>query len=234
MATAPSPNDLTRQQLDELDALLQRMLTLPLSPPEPPPGPVYVSPPLPPPIPIPVSVPVAAPPAAVSFAPSTPALWRADPPSAPSPVAPDLLRFPAPSVAPRPTSPPADPLPVPVPTPRKAPPPREPADFREEPPVPPAVAPPPPAAVPVPVAAAPLESTPASEPVPLLVAPLVLFNRGLDAALGALGLPGRVLRSGPVKNLLGLAGVGLLVYTGVKVAQVNGWVSLPVPLPWPR
>ena len=32
MATAPSPNDLTRQQLDELDALLQRMLALPVNP----------------------------------------------------------------------------------------------------------------------------------------------------------------------------------------------------------
>src|SRR5437016_6247432 len=31
MATAPSANDLTRQQLDELDALLQRMLTLPMN-----------------------------------------------------------------------------------------------------------------------------------------------------------------------------------------------------------
>lgn len=30
---APSPNDLTRQQLDELDALLQRMLSLPITPP---------------------------------------------------------------------------------------------------------------------------------------------------------------------------------------------------------
>jgi hypothetical protein len=34
MAAAPSANDLTRQQLDELDALLQRMLTLPLTPAE--------------------------------------------------------------------------------------------------------------------------------------------------------------------------------------------------------
>src|SRR5947209_8014859 len=33
LATAPSPNDLTRQQLDELDALLQRMLSLPLDAP---------------------------------------------------------------------------------------------------------------------------------------------------------------------------------------------------------
>ena len=31
MATLPTPNDLTRQQLDELDALLQRMLSLPLN-----------------------------------------------------------------------------------------------------------------------------------------------------------------------------------------------------------
>ena len=30
MATAPSPNDLTRQQLDELDALLQKMLSVPM------------------------------------------------------------------------------------------------------------------------------------------------------------------------------------------------------------
>ena len=34
MATAPSANDLTRQQLDELDALLQRMLALPNASPE--------------------------------------------------------------------------------------------------------------------------------------------------------------------------------------------------------
>ena len=33
MATAPSPNDLTRQQLDELDVLLQKMLTVPIAEP---------------------------------------------------------------------------------------------------------------------------------------------------------------------------------------------------------
>ncbi len=48
MATAPGPNDLTRQQLDELDALLQRMLGLPLDPPAPPPKPQPLpAPPLP-------------------------------------------------------------------------------------------------------------------------------------------------------------------------------------------
>lgn len=45
----PSPNDLTRQQLDELDALLQKMLAVPIAPSEPVPAPrAYVpEPPLP-------------------------------------------------------------------------------------------------------------------------------------------------------------------------------------------
>jgi hypothetical protein len=64
--------------------------------------------------------------------------------------------------------------------------------------------------------------------------PLVLFNQALNSGLGLLGRPGRVLRSGFVKNLLGLAGVGLIAYTGLMVAQTNGWVALPVELPWPR
>ena len=71
MATAPSPNDLTRQQLDELDALLQRMLSLPLNPPDATtPAPVATlsafTPPLPPmaaPAPAPPPRPVEPPPA---------------------------------------------------------------------------------------------------------------------------------------------------------------------------
>ena len=55
--TAQSPNDLTRQQLDELDDLLQRMLSLPLNPPESfensPPARAFASP-LPTPAPAPV------------------------------------------------------------------------------------------------------------------------------------------------------------------------------------
>ncbi len=48
MAPAPGPNDLTRQQLDELDVLLNRMLGLPLDPPAPVPTPPAMSaPPLP-------------------------------------------------------------------------------------------------------------------------------------------------------------------------------------------
>jgi len=71
-------------------------------------------------------------------------------------------------------------------------------------------------------------------PVPLMLAPMVLFNRVLNATLGLFGPPGRVLRSGFAKNLMGLAGLGLIGYTAAKVAQVNGWVALPVELPWPR
>src|SRR5262245_25764346 len=48
-APAVSPNDLTRQQLDELDALLQRMLSLPVQKPaEPAPPPRLPDPPVPP------------------------------------------------------------------------------------------------------------------------------------------------------------------------------------------
>ncbi|HJZ59177.1 MAG TPA: hypothetical protein VKE74_29805, partial [Gemmataceae bacterium] len=69
---------------------------------------------------------------------------------------------------------------------------------------------------------------------PLLLWPLVAVNRLADALLGLFGPPGRFLRSGFGRNLLGVAGLGLLLYTTVHVAQLRGWVSLPVSLPWPR
>jgi hypothetical protein len=64
--------------------------------------------------------------------------------------------------------------------------------------------------------------------------PLVAFNWVFDVVCGLFGPPGRLLRSGPGKNLLGGAGLGLLAYTAVAVAQQHGWVALPVTLPWPR
>ena len=54
MATASTENDLTRQQLDELDAQLQRMLSLQINPADPTPPPIPAAtlaafaPPLPP------------------------------------------------------------------------------------------------------------------------------------------------------------------------------------------
>jgi hypothetical protein len=218
MATAaPSPNDLTRQQLDELDSLLQRMLSLPLSPPESfapnapaqafAPIPVPVPPPVTPaPVPAPLPVPVPAPAPRV-FADPVPEPPRPAPepvPVVPVPAA-ELWKAPEPVAVPRPVAAPVPQVETPAPA--------KPAPL--------------PFAEPVPAA-------PPSEPVPVLFAPLVAFNAVLNWVLGLFGFPGRVLRSGFVKNLFGLAGLGLLVYTALKVAQIHGLVSLPVPLPWPR
>ena len=214
MATAPSPNDLTRQQLDELDALLQRMLSLPLPSPEAAPQ----APPMPePPVPIwRVDPPV------VAATSSAPHLLLADPP-APSPAAP-----PAPAPAPRPvskTAPPLTPAPVsytpmPVPVPRPAP--VSPAPM------------PVPRPAPVSPAASGLTPVPAAPPVPFVFLPLVVINAAFDARCGMMGGPGKVLRSGFFKFLYGLAGLALLAYTAAHVAQVQGWVALPMSLPWPR
>jgi len=261
MATAPSPNDLTRQQLDELDALLQRMLSLPINPPDAytPPGAVAnvpaaypaFAPPLPPPYSTPSPVAVAAPPISRRVDTATPApvlhLYAA-PAAAPPPT---------PSVAPPRVVAPPPPAPPSVAAPARTPAPRPAATFT--PPSAPAVAPPAPPQAPVKAAppraetsAAPPSprvallvpmSSPAerSEPAPtvpeppsLIVMPLVLFNQGVNTSLGLLGLPGRILRSGFVKTLFGLSGLALLIYTGLKAAQSQGWISLPVSLPWPR
>jgi hypothetical protein len=70
--------------------------------------------------------------------------------------------------------------------------------------------------------------------VPFLVLPLVALNILFDTLCGLFGPPGRLLRSGFFKYLYGLAGLGLLAYTAAHVAQTQGWLSLPVALPWPR
>jgi hypothetical protein len=102
----------------------------------------------------------------------------------------------------------------------------------------PIVAPAPVPARPLPAApetqAAPVSTPPRQDPVPFLFAPFVALNAVLNWTLGLFGFPGRVLRSGFVKSLFGLAGLALLAYTGLKVAQIHGLVSLPQELPWPR
>jgi hypothetical protein len=216
MATAAqSPNDLTRQQLDELDALLQRMLSLPLNPPEsfpsngtasvqnfappmPMPAPVQSPPPVAREVPMPVIAPRVFTPPAPEPA-EMPALWK----SAPAPVvtpAPRLTPAPAPIHAPAPMPAPAFEWP-------------DSASAGTLPVAPPAAR---------------------EEPAPFLYAPFVGCNAVLNWTLGLFGFPGRVLRSGFVKSLFGLAGLGLLVYTGLKVAQIHGLVTLPQQLPWPR
>jgi hypothetical protein len=205
MATSTqSPNDLTRQQLDELDDLLQRMLSLPLNPPEPfaptPPAQAY-TPPMPTPAPAPVAreVPVAAP---------APRVFT---PPAPEPQESPFVFTPTPAPAPV-VAPATRPEPAPISAPmieRPAPAVSRPATVIEKP-----------------------RPSP-GEPVPFLYAPFVVFNAVLNWTLGLFGFPGRVLRSGFVKSLFGLAGIGLLAYTGLKVAQIHGLVSLPQELPWP-
>ena len=176
--TTQSPNDLTRQQLDELDDLLQRMLSLPLNPPEsfsPTPPVQNYAPPMP------------TPPRH-----RLPHRWLA------------RYRWPAP--APRVFAPPApEPVESPFnfrPTPAHAPAPapvsarntstraaapdgragvrvargnrRPSADSRAGRPIP----------------------TPRAEPVPFLYAPFVAFNAVLNWILGLFGFPGRVLAFG--------------------------------------
>jgi hypothetical protein len=291
MSTAPSPNDLTRQQLDELDALLQRMLALPLNPPEQEPAPVAHAPGSPgltsPGSPEPPAI--LAPPLP-EVPPAVARNWRIDPP-APVPVsAPHLLPEPVADDPPVSSTPPPAPLPVqPVaaPEPPLAPtlPPPEPEPELIVPPVGWVPEPEPelprpiielpnraarPTPAPTPGAHAPgspgrapgspgrapgspgrapgspgrapgspgrAPGSPGSAPpvgvMPILW-PLVAFNWVFDVVCGLFGPPGRLLRSGPAKNLLGGAGLGLLAYTAAAVAQQHGWVALPFPLPWPR
>jgi hypothetical protein len=68
----------------------------------------------------------------------------------------------------------------------------------------------------------------------VLLWPLVGLNRVFDALAGLLGPPGWLLRSGFGKNVLGLAGIGLIVYTAARLATVAGLVQFPFPLPWPQ
>lgn len=211
MATAPSPNDLTRQQLDELDALLQRMLSVPLAPADTP-------------------MPASAPPGrSGSDGPPLPPSWRVDPPTpAAGASLPHIaLPEPSPSVTPK-----FEPPPAPPPAPAK-----KPAAVAPT-PKPPAPAPAPKAAPPVvPPAkpqAAPTPPTPAAPPVPLLLVPLVAFNALFDSICGLFGPLGRLFRSGFFKHIYGLVGLGLIAYTAAHVAQKEGWLSLPITLPWPR
>jgi len=205
MATSTqSPNDLTRQQLDELDDLLQRMLSLPLNPPESfAPTPAVFSPPMPTAAPIPRESPVAAPAPRV-FAPPV--------------VEPQESQFvfkPAPAPAPI-TAPGPESMLAPISSPISSP-------FIER------------AATIISRPAAVIDRPPParSESIPFLYAPLVGFNAVLNWTLGLFGFPGRVLRSGFVKCLFGIVGFGLLIFTGLKVAQIHGLVTLPQELPWP-
>lgn len=255
MAT-PSPNDLTRQQLDELDVLLQRMLALPLNKPEPT---VAYSPP--PPLPD------------VPAAPTRPTAngWRSDTPAAKVPhltperidesvFTPAFLPAPAgaspvaaktqparPEPAPRlyaPPSPAAEFAPtsggpgtlrgVDAPAMPFGYTPREPLPPVEEPEVPSAFAGMnfaevnPFADPPSAETPNPIPATSTSPPVPILLWPLFALNAVIEYLLGWFGPLGHLLTRPWMKTLLGWVGVLLLVGAGLWAARGKGWVS------WPR
>lgn len=247
---SPSPNDLTRQQLDELDSLLQRMLSLPLSaPPEG--GPVAVpAPPMPEvpaepsgnwrndapaavkapylvgdPAPQTVTVPAWGPEALAKLAaPAEPRLFGPATPETGVPPAGTLRGVDAPAL---PTNfrsllgLPDDPIPVTE---------REPEQ---------------PVAEPDPVAmgfAARIAAEPPPPPaprepssgVPVALWPLYGVNWVLEGALGLFGPLGSAVTWPPVKHLLGLVGVVLLAAAGAWAARGMGWVAFDVPpVEWP-
>ncbi|MCU0703249.1 MAG: hypothetical protein MUF18_04580 [Fimbriiglobus sp.] len=250
MAVSPSPNDLTRQQLDELDTLLQRMLALPISQPEP-----AVAYPPPPPLPD-------LPPRPTPRLPEpTITSWRADTPTAPSSKSPHLTPAPEPTVAFTPTV-----LPFPpggrttpdrpaadLPPPRLFAPPPEPAapepfvapgtlrgvdapalPFFHPAEEPPTTAPTPAADFPevnpfaesFPPIAPPPEPT-TTHSVPVFLWPVFALNWVMEFALGWFGPIGHLLTRPLAKTLLGWSGVLLLLAAGVWAARGMGWVSWP-------
>lgn len=255
MATAPSPNDLTRQQLDELDALLQRMLSVPLAetplpaaaPPAqlPTPSPTTTNWRIDPPAPANVSTPHIAIPelkyeAELKYEPPAPVAKAAPPqPVAPAPAPQPVTPTPAPQVtmpAPQPVSPapqvamPAPQPTIPAPTLQPQPQPKKavtPAPLSPAPITPAPLAP-------QSTSSEPITPVPTTPPVPFLLLPFAVVTGLFDFICGLFGPPGRLLRSGFFKHIYGLAGLGLLAYTAAHVAQVQGWLTLPVTLPWPR
>ncbi len=289
MATAPSPNDLTRQQLDELDALLQRMLSLPLTTaelPGPPLATSAVAPPLPPGVSanwrvdaVSAAASAPAPHLTLAEAPSSGSIKIEDPPPLPPLTPPQSSLHPpghkpaAPATSPTPAAPtssadtaaPYPPAPPPsvlaasatsaaeISWPVTANPTSAAASAPPLPPTRPAAGNSRPAVAADTLSFAPsavssentktssvskpprpLTPPPATPPIPVIFWPLIAITVLFDAFCGVLGPPGRVLRSPFCKQLYGVAGIALLLYTGAYIAQVNGWLTLPVQLPWPE
>lgn len=217
--TTAVPNNSMRQQLDELDSLLQKMLALPInqldetSAAPPPPRPA--APPQPQVAFVPPPQRAAAgqgwqPPAMVLLADSGPVQPPAAAPPAfergwsinLNPQFGSSVLAPPPPAEPPPTAPP-------------------PAAMRVEtpPPAEPAFAPPQP--IPEPMHSyRPRRDMP---PSPLL-APLVAFNQLFDAILGLFGPPGRFV-CGPIgRAMLGTAGITMLLAAAAwGVAEYHGW-----------
>lgn len=237
MAPAPGPNDLTRQQLDELDALLQRMLGLPLDPPSPPPSPPAMpTPPMP----------------------DLPPGWRLDgshllkpDPHAAVPLTPAFVPMTAvasvveasvrrPSVTLEPDNadepvvrigPPTEGTGLPIGrTLRGADAPALPSGFRPSVYVEPDPTPTPePLPTPTLPPARHQASTPASRALPVGLWPLFAVNWGLETVCGLAGPVGAAAVRPAGKQVLGGVGVLLLVAAAAWTARGLGYVDFPVP-----
>ncbi len=257
MSTPPSPNDLTRQQLDELDSLLQRMLSLPLSGPadDPPPPAPQAELPTPPgwrldgggpnvklpylaPDPVAAAAPVAVAEPQAAVAESE---WGPDP----------LARYGSPAAGERPFGPPAPetgvppsaggpayqyslPLPTSNGTLRGVDAPALPAGFRSLLAEAEAEAERPFPTAPTPLAPPP---RPAAEPaaagaLPVFLWPVFALNWVMELLLGFLGPVGAALTRPAAKHLLGFLGVVLLAGAALWAARGLGWVHFD--LPWRR
>jgi hypothetical protein len=214
-----TPNDLTRQQLDELDALLQRMLSVPVGQ-SPEPAPVMKLPE----IPLPESVVESA------------RITRADMPTV-TPRQPHLVADEAPPTLPefpmvnRLFGPPTPDTGVPASTESLFP-----QTSRFEPVAVPAFSNEDDSEVPLgpePVAltAAPTEPAMATPPATVPVAhwPLFGVNWILENTLKLFGPVGDVACSGAGKFVLGWGGVALLAAAGLWSAKGMGWVQFPWP-----
>ena len=215
MATLPTPNDLTRQQLDELDALLQRMLSLPLNKPE------SVKVPPAPPLPIP-EMPVP------SNRPSV-SLWRAD--AAPSLRSPYIAAEPEPALAFTPSfTAVAEPVEAIAHSGYKRS-----FGYHDEESASAAAAPSAYSRYDLaevnPFAESPASTLPppraARSSAPFFAWPVIGANWLIEAALGWMGPLGAVTRTPALKHLLGVAGFVLLVGAGIWSAKGMGWVTWP-------
>ena len=253
MSPPVNPNDLTRHQLDELDALLQRMLSLPLggaSPGAAAPAdrPAALTLPDIPPLPPAGAGTWRNDAAPTHRLPHTPQVmgdantltWGHDtsPRSTPAnfhvPAAPTVTPLPPPSVEVIPdTIPMFGPPQVEARTLRGVDaPPVSPADYRPE-PVADVIL------VPAPVTKSPAHASAAmfappgaaapADPVPAAAWPVYAANALLETGLDQCGPVGRLVTNRVSKQLLGWSGVALLLLSAVWVARGYGLIDFPLP-----
>lgn len=215
---ATATNDLTRQQLDELDQLLQRMLSMPLSQPESRTGPVTI----------------AVPPPPVVATPEVPVNWRQDAPR-PEPASPHLLPAFESSremgLQPLESQHEESLQPMWTPSPLQSVRKPEPAEDRL------AFVPPPTEPIPnfeklnldhvtlTTVTAEPQSST---STLPMWSWPIAISNWLLETTLKLFGPPGAALTRPAMKMALGVAGLLMIAGAAAWAAQGQGWIQLPV------